>query len=307
MDDKSVIKESVFYAIIITFNPEIIMLNNEYASIVKQVDGIIYVDNFSENKEEIQKWHIDKDKIKIIWLNENKGLGVAQNIGIKSAFELGATHIILFDQDSVIDDGFVSALYKAETRAIIEGHNVGLTGPIYQSYNDGYTYPILSIENNKFKEIPIESFEEYVHVSHIIASGALIKKEAYKTIGPLQEDYFIGYIDHEYAFRAAKNGYEVIVAKTACMKHQMGDSQIKIFGKKIGLYSPFRRYFDCRNTILIQKSQYFPKVYKRHYLKLVFAKVVISLVFGPKRLRQIQYCFKGFIDGIRNISGNCTV
>lgn len=307
MDDKSVIKKPVFCAVIITFNPDLRMLNNEYFSIIKQVDGIIYVDNFSENKEEIQKWHIDKDKIKIIWLNENKGLGVAQNIGIKSAFELGATHIILFDQDSVIDDGFVSALYKAETRAIIEGHNVGLTGPIYQSHNDGYTYPILSIENNKFKEIPIESFEEYVHVSHIIASGALIKKEAYKTIGPLQEDYFIGYIDHEYAFRAAKNGFEVIVAKTACMKHQMGDSQIKIFGKKIGLYSPFRRYFDCRNTILIQKSQYFPKVYKRHYLKLVFAKVVISLVFGPKRLRQIQYCFKGFIDGIRNVSGICTV
>lgn len=295
----------IFYAVIITFNPDLKMLEDEYASIIKQVNGIIYVDNSSINKEEIKKWCTNRNKIEIVWFNENKGLGVAQNIGIKKAFKQGATHVILFDQDSIIEDGFVSALYKSETRAIGEGHNVGLTGPIYQSHNDGYKYPIWSIENNEFVKIPIESFEDYIVVSHIIASGTLIRKEAYETIGPLQEDYFIGYMDHEYCFRASSYSIEVIVSKNACMKHQMGDSQVKVLGRKIGLYSPFRRYFDCRNTMLIQKNPYFPKVYKRHYLKYIIGKFIISLIYGPQRMNQIKFSFRGFYDGIIGKTGKC--
>ena len=55
----------IFYAVIITFNPDLKMLEDEYASIIKQVNGIIYVDNSSINKEEIKKWCTNRNKIEI--------------------------------------------------------------------------------------------------------------------------------------------------------------------------------------------------------------------------------------------------
>ena len=155
--------------------------------------------------------------------------------------------------------------------------------------------------------IPLDRLDNYSVVSHIIASGSLIRSEVVEKIGLLREDWFIGFIDFEYCFRATQYGYSSIVTKKACMRHMMGDRQIVIKGRKIGLYSPFRRYFDCRNTILIQNEAVFPRVFKKRYLKLIIGKVIISLIYGPSRLKQFRYCMKGFYDGLRGISGKCTV
>lgn len=292
-------------AVVVTYNPNLEMLDKEYNSIVGQVSRLIYVDNFSKDHYKLSEWASDKDNLQFIWLESNKGLGFAQNIGLKKAFEEGASHVILFDQDSVIDSGYVESLLKAEQLAIAQGHNVGLSGPIYQSHDESYFYPIVSIVNGKFTNIALGSFKDYVVVSHIIASGSLIRKELFEKVGLLEDKYFISYIDHEYAFRASKYGFETIVAKKAYMKHQMGDSQVKVLGRKIGLYSPFRRYFDCRNTMLIQKNPYFPKVYKRHYLKYIIGKFIISLIYGPQRMNQIKFSFRGFYDGIIGKTGKC--
>ncbi len=294
------------FAVIILYNPDINLLNREFDSIVSQVEKIVYVDNGSINISEINNWIISKEKVCLIHNDTNQGIGAAQNTGINIALTEGATHIILFDQDSVVDSNFVDNLYKAEQIAITEGLNVGLTGPVYRGY-DGFEYPFYSIENNKFVQKKLDSFETYCKVSHIIASGSLIKRECFEKIGRLREDWFIGYIDFEYCFRAAQNGFVSIVTKKACMQHQMGDRQIFLCGRKIGLYSPFRRYFDCRNTLLIQRETIFPKILRSHYLKLLFGKFVISLIYGPKRMQQLRYCLRGFYDGLRGRIGRCSL
>ena len=295
------------YAVVISFNPNIALLDAEYNSIAPQVKKIIYVDNFSKNREAVRDWGEKKNKAIVLYMNDNEGIGAAQNVGIRTALKEGASHVILFDQDSVVENNFVEELYNAEQRALNAGINVGITGPIYKSHDDNYAYPILSIENNKFTKIPVNSFSIYKEVSHIIASGELIRREVFEKIGLMREDYFIEYVDFEYSFRAAKYGYKTIVTKNACMNHQMGDNQIMVMGRKIGIYSPFRRYFTCRNSILIQRENIFPKVFRRHYLKLAIGKFMLSWIFGPNRLKQLKYCLKGWYDGILNNSGKCTI
>lgn len=293
-------------AVIISFNPKLDLLTKEYESIVHQVDGIIYIDNNSRNKDDVELWSNKREKVDLIKLNNNYGIGVAQNAGIKKALACGASHIIIFDQDSVINEGFVESLLRAEEKALGDGIKVGLTGPVYRSYDD-YAYPVWSVEESKLVRIPQEGIRDYRMVTHIIASGSLIRRETLLKVGLMREDLFLGYIDFEYCFRAAEYGYKTIVTRHACMRHQMGDKQILIHGRKIGLYSPFRRYFDCRNTILIQRDKLFPKSLKRYYLKLIFGKVIISLFYGPKRWKQLQYCLCGFFDGIRGKAGECSI
>lgn len=296
------------YAIVISFNPNIELLSREYTSVSSQVERIIYIDNLSNNRIDVVQWMEDKtQKAELILMPTNEGIGAAQNAGIKRALSKGASHIIIFDQDSVVEDGFVEALLKAEKEAISNGVKVGLTGPIYKSFDDNYLYPIITLSGNCLKKIPHDSFKTYVNVSHIIASGSLIRCEVFTHVGLLIENLFIDFIDFEYCFRARKYGYESIVTRNACMHHLMGDRQIKIMGRKIGIYSPFRRYFDSRNVILIRKKNLLPKTLCNYYLKLLFGKVVISIIFGPKRLKQLKYISIGIWDGIRGIDGICTI
>lgn len=295
------------YAVVISFNPDIHLLNDEYLSISNQVDGIFYVDNNSRNKADIEQWSKDKTKAFYIWLDTNEGIGVAQNIGIKKALEQGATHVVIFDQDSVVANDFVASLLQTEQEALNDGYHVGLTGPIYYSSDDNYPYPVLDVSDGRVKRIPLDSFDKYLATSHIIASGELIRTEVFQKAGLMREDLFIGYIDFEYCFRAKKFGYDTIVSKKAIMRHKMGDRQIEVFGRKIGIYSPFRRYFDCRNTLLIQKDNIFPKVLRRYYLKLLIGKILVSLVCGPHRIRQFKYCWRGLLDGIKGVKGKCTI
>lgn len=149
--------ENRIIAVIVTYNPNLRMLDEEYNSIVGQVSRLIYVDNYSNNHNELFAWAENKRNLQFVWLKSNEGLGFAQNIGLKKAFEEGASHVILFDQDSVIDSEYVDSIYKIEQLAITQGHNVGLSGPIYKSHDGGCFYPIVSIEKDEFTNVPLDS------------------------------------------------------------------------------------------------------------------------------------------------------
>lgn len=301
------VNEPKVYAVVISYNPNMILLRNEFNSISHQVDTIIYVDNQSVNRSEIVAWCSSKNNVMLICMDDNEGIGAAQNAGIRQALADGASHVIIFDQDTVVDDGFVDALLAAEGKAINDGINVGITGPIYFSHDDGFSYPILTIEDGIYKTISPTDFDTYCQVSHLIASGELIRREVLESCGFMSEDYFIEYVDYEYCFRIAKQGYKCIVTNKAKMCHQMGDKQIMIRGRKIGIYSPFRRYFTCRNAFLIQKESIYPKIFRKRYLRLALGKFAISVIYGPNRFQQLRYCCKGIWDGIIGRSGKCTV
>lgn len=300
-------RKNGIYAVIVSFNPNLDLLEAEYRSISPQVEKIVYVDNNSKNREGLKLWYAKKRDIEIIWLDDNEGIGFAQNTGIKLALKEGAEHIILFDQDSVVDDNLVECLYEMEQKCMEEGVNVGIIGPIYSSYDGRYDYPILSIEEGKLVQIPMDSFSEYKKVSHIIASGELIRRNVFDQVGLMREDFFIEYVDFEFCFRVALNGFSIVVTKKARMKHQIGDSQIMIGGRQIGIYMPFRRYFCCRNSVLLVKEKNIPKVFSKHYLKLSFGKFLVGCLYGPHRWLQFRYCIRGYMDGLRNISGKCMI
>lgn len=292
-------------AIIITYNPDIELLSNEYTSIHNQVAQLIYIDNNSRNRDEIQQWVLNKPKTVFIGLQNNEGIAYAQNIGIKKALADEASHIILFDQDSVVDANFIDSLLNAEKKAIFDGLNVGITGPIYKSPTDGYLYPITTFDGKKYLTIPFDSTNEYICVSHVIASGELIRKEVIDKVGFMREDLFISEVDIEYCFRATSFGFKIIRAPKAKMNHIMGDNQIKIFGRKIGLYSPFRRYFTCRNGLLLRKDKFFPKKAAMISFRTSILRFVVSVIWGPQRIKQIIYCIRGFWDGYKYHSGKC--
>ena len=67
--------ENRIIAVVVTYNPNLRMLDEEYNSIVGQVNKLIYVDNYSNNHNELFAWAKNKRKLQFVWLKLNEGLG----------------------------------------------------------------------------------------------------------------------------------------------------------------------------------------------------------------------------------------
>ena len=91
------------FIIIVTFNGEYFI--KKYLKSLLQSKGrlkIVIVDNASTDNT-VQIIKNQYPKIDLFMLKDNIGFGRANNLGIKYAYEQGAEHILLLNQDAIID------------------------------------------------------------------------------------------------------------------------------------------------------------------------------------------------------------
>jgi len=100
-------------AVIVTYNPDIEELHTLIKKIQSSVKSIIVVDNLSNNVVFINHLVNSTNNTFIIELNQNKGIGYAQNRGIEFLFKDETIEsIILFDHDSNPNIDMIDILSK---------------------------------------------------------------------------------------------------------------------------------------------------------------------------------------------------
>jgi rhamnosyltransferase len=288
-------------AVITTYNPDIQLLDEQYLSVKLQVSNIIYVDNGSSNSKDLSSFFGKKEGIKLIFNDFNIGLGNAQNIGIKKAIAIEATHILLLDQDSILDSGFVDNLLIVEKSNIEQNIKVGVVGPVFVNAITKNIKKQTGSSNMGINK-PI-NYNEEISVLWVIASGSLIRSSVFGEVGYMNGDYFIELIDLEWCFRVRSMGYKIFVTGKASMVHTIGDSTMNILGKKIGYYSPARRYYLCRNSIVLLRNNYGNNINALGVFLKTFIKVFVSILKGPKRISFIKYAYWGYKDGLCGYKG----
>jgi rhamnosyltransferase len=288
------------YAIVATYNSNVEMLTQQYDSLYPQVEHIVYVDNGSENIELLKSLFFEKAgnrQCHVIYNAENMGLGHAQNQGIKYAKKNGATHILLFDHDSVPESGFTEGLLNAEAALKTKGVRVGAVGPVYYNNGSGEIYPATKFVGPFLKNVKLK--DERIEVSYLIASGCLIPISVLNIVGEMDEILFIGGIDVEWSFRAQKYGFKIFVATVAKMNHVVGDKRLSIGIRKISLHSPQRWYYGYRCIIYLMRKKYVPIGYKIREITLGVIRVIIFFSISSKRFLYIKYCIQGVLDGFK--------
>lgn len=296
-------------AVIVTFNPEIEVLKNQYYSVRSQADYIVYIDNSSRDIEALKDFFLNElgtgnNKSTVIYNTKNEGLGFAQNQGMKIAKEIKATHILLLDHDSVLDSSFLENLLMAEEKLLMQNINVAAIGPTYFNKKTGEVYPITKYVGPFIKRISPENLLSPVEASFIISSGSLMRTSVLDIIGMMNEELFVDYIDVEWSFRAKKRGFGVYVSPKAFMDHQIGDNRVSIFGRMISVHSPIRRYYLTRNSIFMLRCPYVSWGYKlREFVFNIFRIFIFSLI-SQDRIKYLKFSFRGLKDGIKGKFGS---
>tara|TARA_R110002050_G_scaffold257840_1_gene396950 strand:+ start:1337 stop:2206 length:870 start_codon:yes stop_codon:yes gene_type:complete len=281
-------------SVTVTFNPDTPTLIKQLISLNKQVGNIIVVDNGSTNLSQIKEI-ITKYDVEFIALHENKGLSYAQNVGVAKARALSAQYVLLLDQDSVLNNGFVSSIFKVYTDS-----GVGILGPTFFDPATNNIYKGTNYFGPFIKTKPITSLTD---VTYVIASGSFFSIEVFDKVGPMNEDLFVDYIDVDWSLRAKKLGYRVAMTNITSMSHTIGDSRINFLGRTISVHSPTRRYFLVRNSFYMLRQSYIPIGYKVRELSLNLVRALISLYISKNKKETFFMIRKGMKDGLMGVYG----
>src|SRR5262249_61559582 len=88
-------------AVVVSYHPDVDLLEQALSALRSQVDHLVVVDNGSSR--EVLDWLERRGtqlSFEIVPLGRNTGVATALNHGIRSARERGCAHVLLIDQDS---------------------------------------------------------------------------------------------------------------------------------------------------------------------------------------------------------------
>lgn len=266
--------------VIITYNPDLNLLNKNINSFIDSVDSVIIVDNGSKIVEEL--FLLESDKIKVLSNKSNLGMADGLNRALLYAQEKHFDFVLTMDQDSFFENATIQDL--------LLGFKNDKTAIVCPSLKD--------MNSNQFVTVP----EEYVEIFTAITSGCLCNVAILKLVGGFDSKMFIDYVDFELCLRLQKNDFKIIQSQHSVLCHHLGESKIHyFFGMPIICtnHSPLRRFYYARNKIYIYKKYFltFPLFVIRDILS--FGKTILIILFYEKlKMEKSKMIFKGIWHGL---------
>lgn len=280
-------------AVMVLYHPEKELLKKNIDAILPQVEKLYIVDNTPANSPQgaTSPLTFDKEKIRYFGLGINRGIAMAQNIGIEHAIYDGAEMIYFLDQDSISPNDIIKRLTGLYDELTAKGVKVGSLGalPINRATGEPYIQTTPSAEG-------IEGITE---VKELISSGSIIPRSVILDIGGMREELFIDGVDHEWCWRGAGlKGYRFFVDNNSRLSHQLGRGDRQLGWRKVAIPSPIRTYYLYRNIFILNRLGYVPKSFKvKNGIKLAL-KIFYYPIFISPRLQYAKYIFKGIKDGL---------
>ena len=291
--------QSVVYAVIVSYHPDLVKLANLLDAVVPQVQGVVVVDNGSPDT--VLAWLQSRQlpvTYRVVPLSDNLGIARAQNDGIRVAREAGADHVILFDQDSAPASNMVGQLMAAALRQAVQGIKVAGVGPNYLDSRQGNPPPFIKVSGLRVHRQLCSTPDAVVEVDYLIASGCLIPMSTIDEVGGMRDDFFIDYVDIEWGLRAKAKGFQSFGVCGAMMEHDLGDEPIEFLGKRYPLHSPLRHYYHFRNAMWMYRQGWLPIQWRLVDGWRLLLKFGFYTLFAKPRLQHLKMMTKGLVHGL---------
>lgn len=271
--------------VVLAYRPDVSIIPNVEA-LAEQV-GRVYVVNNSpgELDDEVLRAFLDDPRIALLDQGGNVGVAAGFNAGIRAALDDGAEFVWIFDQDSTVSPGMLSAVVDVY---LSHPGRTGIVAPALRSHATGVVYR---------REQGAGSGE----VDTLISSGSLLSRDLIERIGMHDEALFIDYVDHDISLRARAAGLHNIKVYDVLLEHRFGDSDpVRFAGRNIYLshYSPLRQYYMARNRMILLRRYGIGRWFWSDLWFTAKAWVKV-LMFERDRRAKIGAFFRGWRDGVR--------
>lgn len=297
------LQPSCVVAVVILYNPDLVPLICRLQAVLEQVDHVIAVDNSREPRAEPAVTALSSCTV-YLPLRTNLGIAVAQNRGIQAARDLGATHVLLLDQDSAIPAGMVTRLLAAESLLAQRNVQFAAVGPVF-----------VDEKTEEMSRAPREAWlstravrldpvlPDPVEADYIIASGSLVRMEIFDQIGGMAEELFIDWVDIEWCLRARHRGFKCYVVPDVVMRHSVGIRAVRILGRNIYIHNGIRAYYRMRNAVFLLRVRHMGLAWRIHTLLRIPKYLLIFALLTPPRIDSFRLLCHACLDGFRGRMG----
>lgn len=275
--------ENNIFAGIVTYNPDIEVLDQNIRAVCHQVDKIIIFDNGSRNRNQIINLINSIDAEKIIFLFAKKNLGIAYALNRLCEWGIVQKYSWIFtlDQDTIVPHNIIDKL-----SAYIDMDNIAIISPnvIYKN-------------NERFSFTSTKRFE---YVPWVITSASLMNLSVWYKLNGFDEWLFIDGVDYDFGIRANKNGYHIVRTYDTSILQRLGQLQCrKILGKTIYVtnHPGSREYYMIRNSIYLWK-----KLGRGHPAVRICKNIAKICLFENQKKSKLNNIIHGIIAGIKSLN-----
>jgi len=212
------------FAIIVTWNGEDCIAKCIHSLLHADIPmQIVVVDNASSD----QTVKIVKDvcpDVTLFQLTRNLGFGKANNIGIKYAYDHGAEHFLLINQDAYVDVNTVSALVALQQAnpdsAILSPLHLDGTGRYLDSLFANHIGRTANSKELMSDALLKKELADIYHVDFINAAVWLLSRGCVMRVGLFNPGFDHYREDNEYTDRVRYHGFKVSFAPACHAYHE---------------------------------------------------------------------------------------
>lgn len=247
-------------------------------------DQIIIVNN-TDRSIAVKDFGIKTKKLICIQNPRNLGFAGGVNVGIRYGLAHGASHILLLNNDTVIEKPILLSLVHVFT----EYSDCGIAAPAI-GYNRGgnMVYDIGGDVNLRFGRTQHMEVDfvgmSVMKATYVSGCCMLVSADVFRHTGFFDEQFFLYYEDVDFCLRAAKDGFATYVLPQVSLYHELSSS--------VGKVSKLAVYHQTRSALLFGKKYVHPRVMN---ICFVMAQSILFVLKKPGLFRSV---FKGVMDGI---------
>lgn len=260
---------------------------------------VIVVDNGSDNDStgRIEQWILGQRgtvRIDLIRSRENLGFSGGNNLGIRRALDEGAEFVWLLNNDTTIDKDALAAL----VRVALEDESIGAVGSLILYQRDPGTINSAGILIAPFalrarllglnEKRADPAFNVRRDVDAVSGCSILLRASALRTIGSMEERYFLYFEEVDLALRLKKSGYRCVFAPESVVFHKQWGS--------IQPYPELADYYLARSQVLFIKK-FAGKAHAAAAVVWFAAKYFPRVVIRSVRIRNFA-CLRAFGLGL---------
>jgi GT2 family glycosyltransferase len=228
----------------------------------------------------------------IIANGENYGVAKGNNIGVQKALNDGCELILISNNDVAFKEDTIEKLIKGLHR-----HNADMAVPKIYNYGTdviwaaggGYIFRNgLTVQFGQ-DEIDKGQYDVDCSVEYSPTCFMIVKKEVFKSVGLMDENYFVYYDDTDFVKRASKKNKKLWYIAEPIVYHNESTSTGKMSDFSVKYLWRNLPYFTLKNQTFI---------YGRYVVAYNFLFILIILYFRYSNA-QWRLALKSFCEGIK--------
>ena len=217
----------------------------------------------------------------------NLGFSAGNNIGIRISQQRKCDYVMLLNNDTIVDDGFLPPLVSM----LEKDSTIGMVGPkIYDYYHkDEYT---LGGYYSRYKGSGYSYYNsdkaDQQYINYLSGCCWLIRLSAIEKCGLMDEAYFLYVEDVDYSCTFVNHGYKLSCSKNSVIFHKEGRSTT---------VTPTLYYYNTRNRLYLCKKLGYGIPTKLVFYAYFFLTRLNYYVRKPELRLYIKKAIKDYICG----------